>query len=290
MHIPMPNNPLITAVLSANLSTKADGTAEIILTQTNMIGCEARNGTWRMIKDYEGKGNANIQGSMSGAVVANIALKLVKQKLMDASVELGAKANVNTTIHLYDEDGNKESITSGLPIEYVDQMAPLHQDVVACSDLNAHWLANIKMNSSSSLLGRLGLSANLALLNENNASLFPEGKRHLENGHVVEACTRKNRIKLEDAKDMKVASKIRVDQYVKIVYLNKNKQIEILSLPEGYSFNDLIFSSLDESVATVDQNGLIYGLKEGGTEILIETKDKKHMVHVSVLVPTKARK
>ena len=61
-------------------------------------------------------------------------------------------------------------------------------------------------------------------------------------------------------------------------------RIQISGLPEGYTVEDLIYTSKNEEIAVVNTFGEVIGQKAGGTDILIETKDKKHLVHCHILV------
>lgn len=62
------------------------------------------------------------------------------------------------------------------------------------------------------------------------------------------------------------------------------KLIEILSLPDGVKKEDLIYSSSDEEIATVDENGNIKAIKEGKVTITIKTKDGKYTNKIEVNV------
>ena len=55
-------------------------------------------------------------------------------------------------------------------------------------------------------------------------------------------------------------------------------------LPEGYTVEDLIYISKNTDIAEVSSAGEVIGNKSGGTDIVIQTKDKKHLVHCHILV------
>ena len=67
-------------------------------------------------------------------------------------------------------------------------------------------------------------------------------------------------------------------------------RIQVTGLPEGYTVEDLIYISKNTDIAEVNTFGEVIGQKTGGTDILIETKDKKHLVHCHILVVELNRK
>ncbi len=66
--------------------------------------------------------------------------------------------------------------------------------------------------------------------------------------------------------------------------VNEEGVIETTSLPEGVTEEDLIWSSSDESIVTVDENGNIKGLKVGTATITVTTKDGKYTATCEVTV------
>ena len=66
-----------------------------------------------------------------------------------------------------------------------------------------------------------------------------------------------------------------ISAYELSINVGGNNNIKVTGLPDGYSANDIIFESLDSSIAIVDKNGLIVGKKAGITNIRIYTKDNK---------------
>ena len=203
---------------------------------------------------------------------------------MDCAIEVGAKANANTIIHLYDDEGKKSTLESNLPSDYVSEMSSYNNKMMACSDIDAYWIGNIALNSSNTFLGSIGLSHTFNVIPKDSLAIFPEGKRHFENFIHVPNCTRKDRSKLEEAKDIKVSNKIMLDSYAKVIHIDERKEIKIKGLPEGYSKKDLLYEVEDSSVAKIDEKGLLFGLKEGNTNLKIYTSDNKHEVNCNILV------
>ncbi len=61
-------------------------------------------------------------------------------------------------------------------------------------------------------------------------------------------------------------------------------KVTVTSLPEGYSASDVVFSSDDQSVVTVDQNGNIKAVGEGVSAVHAKTPDGKYSALVAVRV------
>ena len=282
--VPVPGTPIIRIKMGLELKVSASGKMEIVFNQNGYFGFEKRNGAYRLIKDYHGEGNTNINASFTASGISKFTIDFIKDSLMDCAIELGAKANANTIIHLYDDEGKKNSINSDLPSDYASEISSYNNRFMACSDIDAHWVGNISLNSSNTFLGSIGLSNTINVIPQNYLNIFPEGKRHFENFIHVPSCTRKDRSKLEEAKDIKVSNKIMLDSYAKVVHIDESKEIKIKGLPEGYTKNDLIYEVEDSSVANIDGKGLLFGLKEGNTKLKIYTSDNKHEVNCNILV------
>ncbi len=66
--------------------------------------------------------------------------------------------------------------------------------------------------------------------------------------------------------------------------VGEEKEIDIKSLPDGIKIEDLEFTSSDESIVTILENGKIKGLKTGSVTITIKSKDGKYSVNCIVTV------
>ena len=60
--------------------------------------------------------------------------------------------------------------------------------------------------------------------------------------------------------------------------------IEIASLPKGVKLKDLIWTSSDKNIVTVDKNGKIKALKAGKVTITVKTKDGKYKAKCTITV------
>ncbi len=64
-------------------------------------------------------------------------------------------------------------------------------------------------------------------------------------------------------------------------------EIKILSLPDGITIEDLVFTSSDESIATVSQDGKIKALKNGTVTITVKSKDNQYRAKCKITITEK---
>ena len=258
------------------------GKAEIVVANKSSKGFENRNGKVRFINENNRDVNLKIGGSSSAAVGLNFNLEAAKACLMDIEADLGIKAKVGTTLHLYDEEGNHEKLNVDEAYSTYDDLAKENRDVKVCGDLSLNWMLKLRFNTPKTVLSRLGMSRDIELLDEKN-QVF-KNKSHIENFVFVDKCTRKDRLKTnKDDSGPINADKILLNKYSKVIKLGESYQIEIKGLPGKYSLNDLEYSSKDNSVVTVN-NGVVYGTRKGASEVVISTKDHKYNASINVLV------
>lgn len=286
IRIPLPEAPMMDLNMKLQLSLSAQGRAELQLVQTHIYGFEIRNGKTRIIRDFSNDQNAVMKASAQVSADILFGADFLNQTLMDAGLQTGAAMSLSTVLHLFDEDGNHSVCSSAVPPDAAEEMSAGNPDVLVCADIHAGWILNLRLNSASSFLGRKGFGKSINLLNVNNAPLFPGMKTHLENFVFVDRCTRGDRMRKTDYDEIAVTKMISMDRYSLIVYAGTQETIHITGLPEGYSFEDLQFTSEDPSIASVDHTGLVKGYQEGNTVVTVSTKDRKHQVECHIMVPS----
>ena len=280
----VPISGVPTLYLNVELLAKfyVSGKVEIVVSNDSSKGFEVRNGKLRLINENDRDVNLKIGGSTSSAVGLNFNIEAVKKYLMDVEGDLGIKAKVGTTIHLYDDEGNHTTLESDVPYSIYDELSKENNDVKVCGDLSLYWLGKIRFNTSRTLLYKFGLSKDIDILDDKN-QVFGN-KSHIENFVFVDKCTRGNRLKTNKTTISTINSdKILLNKYSKVVNINQSYAIEIKALPSSYKEEDLVFESKDESVASVS-NGIVYGINKGATEIIISTSDGKYSASLNVLI------
>ena len=282
--IPMPNAPMVSVVMKLNLNVYATGKAELSFVQNHVLGCEIRNGNMRSISDHSKKATASIRAETGITLGTNLALHAFNQNIMDAEIDAGAKGYFHTKTYLYNEEGKAESFDIDVQPDLVEELSEGNPDIKVCTELNAYWLCNLKLNSSNSLAGRFGFSRNIPILSESNAPLFPKGKVTYENWMSVDHCSCEDREKVPNVEAIQVKKRITLKDYSLISGVGVSTRIQVTGLPEGYTVEDLIYISKNTDIAEVSSAGEVIGKKSGGTDIVIQTKDKKHLVHCHILV------
>ncbi len=283
IRIPIAGNPALTANMKLDLELSASGTAKIVLTQESEAGFECRNGKTRMIRSFKHDEGAEASAGMRAAAGIGVSLDLLRQNLMDVHVTAGANTDVTTTLHLYENDEKHEQKMS-VSSETASILADGNPDVLVCADMQANWILDIRVNSSASLAGRMGLGHTFSILNEKNNTIIPSLCGHFENGHKVAACTRRNRILLDSFEEVRTAGKICLDTYSMIVRTGESRPLIISALPEGYTKDDLRYTS-SSSCASVNAQGNVTAHTSGSAKISICTSDEKHCAYCSILVP-----
>lgn len=281
--VPVPSSPVLSVEMQLQLRIYSSGRAELSLTQDQLAGMEIRDGKMREIHDFKSTAEAGIRASTSLMGAVKLGMNLAGMTLADIVAEAGAKALVSSKVHLYDSEGNHTVVdASELPADLVDDLSDGNGGVLACADIKAYKVADIQLNTSDSLAGRMGLSKTITLWNETNGKLIPGMKTHMENGHFVDHCTRGDRLKAKNT-DIVESDQIRIASYSMILDPGESKEIRIKELPSGYGLSDLVFSS--ERPEFVHVNGTtVTGISPGSSIVHICTSDGKFDVSISVLV------
>ena len=287
IHVPVPSAPAMTVSMTMQLKISASGKAELALTQDHSLGMEVRDGQLRTISNCDAKGEATVRGNTSILGGVKLAMNMLALDIGDITAEAGARAEVNTIVHMYDKKGNHAvAKDEEVPSDLVDDLSEGNGNILACADINAYKTAQLSLNSSKSLLGKLGLSKTVPLVDEKKSPLIPGMKTHMENGHFVDQCTRGDRLKANENEKIVVSDQIRIAAYSLIASPGETQNIQVIALPKGYSVSDLHYSSDRPQVASASGPS-VKAISEGSAIIHICTKDGKYAVDCTILVRDK---
>lgn len=278
--IPVKEIPFIYLNAEISLLLKASGKVELVLNDSYITGFEIKNNHMRLIFDKNHDLSAIVNGNATISANALFNIVLVDYSIADLGVETGIKAMAQATVHSYDDQG--QIVSQKMSEEYsdIDEISANSSNILLCGDLSLHWLLNVNLNSSRSLLGRLGFKSSHSLLNEDN-QIF-NNFSHIENGHFTQKCTRSNRQKISSI-DSIDSNKILLESYSLIITNGSEKEIPIIQIPSDYQIEDLIITVSNQDV--IKLNGLsIHALKLGSSIIKISTKDNKYQASLNVLV------
>lgn len=283
VRLPVPNAPLMNLCMKLDLTVYVTGKIELTLHQSNVLGCEIRNGHVRMIHNMEPDVYTDIKASTKFLGSLNFSLLATNIRLCDMALQAGAEAYVQPVVHLYEEDEHTYENVN-VPLEELDELASENENVLVCADYSAKLIGQVKVNSSSTVLGKFGLSRTMNVFSSEKYNLVPEGYRHMENMQFVKTCTRKDRKQKIEYDAITVSDQIKLERYAFAIGVNGYRQINVTGLPKGYSVSDLLYESKDNEIATVSQNGRVIGKKSGSCEVSVMTNDGKYSISLSVLV------
>lgn len=281
--IKVPIAQIPTAFLNMDLKVKlhASGKSEFVLYNAHKLGFETKGGKIRYINKNDHDLNAIMQASAKAVLGLNMGVETLGFTLADVEVDGGLRGVVRSTLHLFDEDGQLSSSAIELPYSGLEELSEENEDVKVCGDVSLHYLLDLILNTSKSRMNKLGFTQSFSILDEED-QVFG-GLHHIENGHFVEKCTRKNRPKIKDL-DIK-SDRIVLDSYAEVLKIGQTYRVKVKALPEGYREEDLIYTSPKEEIAKT-QKGEIIAIAPGSVRIEIKTPDEKHKAYVNILVST----
>lgn len=285
IHLPIPQIPTATIKLQVQLRLSADGRIELKLDHDHDLGFEYKNGLFRTISDHDHDVDAVLKGNAYALAGVKAGLTLLSMDVMDVGLDGGVKATASVTAHLYDDNNNHKTQTISASGDIADELSSEVDDVLTCTDLAAHWVLNVSVNSRDSLLSRFGLNHRWQILNASNAPLFPGLTVHLENGQIVDKCTRGSRtIHKTEPNKIKDYEKITLNKYSYVLDQGSTHQLELIGIPNDITIDDLIYTSDNPSVASVSSDGLIKGIKEGAAVITISDREQKYKTSINIIV------
>ena len=278
---PIPNIPCAYLNMDLLIKLYASGKAELALYSKHNMGFETKDGSIRFINDHDHKFDSIAQASSKAGFGINLGLEAATFVLADAQVDAGLKAKLQSTLHLYDEDGNLDSISSDIEYSTLQDISKENNDVKVCADVSFHWYMDLLINTSKTKMSKYGLSKSFSILDDDN-QVFGN-LHHIENGQFVKKCSRDSRKFIKKMDEVK-SDRIILESYAEVLDVDKTYQIIIKSLPKNYTDKDIIFSSSNDNVSI--DNGLIKAIKPGSCKIEVKTKDDKYKSYVNILVST----
>ena len=283
--LPVPQFPIVDLLLTLQLHCYAGGKIELLLSQEGSIGMEIRNGVPRLIHQLEHRHDFIFQGSSKMTAAVEASARAAGISLMDLLLQTGLRGVMRTTAWIGENGGLEPSEAGELPLEN----QPVHANLQFCSDLNVHGILELEINSSDSLAGRLGMGRTFSILNENNATLNPHGRTHLENGIFVDHCTRgQHSASTPTPAPIIKTDRIELAEVQLILSPGQSGQIVIRGLPEGVAASDLIYSIAQPDIATVVQTGRVRAVKAGDTIVTITEPTETYKTSCHIHVRTEA--
>lgn len=278
---PIPSIPTANICIDVLINLYASGKAEIALSNSSELGFEVKNGQFRFIKEIDKDVDFILKATTKATAGLNISLQSIKLRLMDIETDFGIQATAQATLHVYDNEGNEERISSEETYAALEDVISEEEDnIKLCGDISLNWVLDFKLNTSKSLLYKYGFSYSKSILNEND-QVFGN-LHHIENGHFVNKCTRKTKQK-KTIKNIEVNSnKLSLEKYS--IVLKRNSTFEIKPiLPTNYTIEDINYEVLNNEVISISNNK-ITAIKSGNSKVRIYTRDGTYEIYLNVLV------
>lgn len=281
---PVPNIPFASFNMVIGIKLYVSGKVEVILYDSHNIGFEIKDGNSRFFWEHDDDLDTIIRSSAKAALAVNLGLDTASFRLCDLEMDAGLKAEVKSTIHLYDSDFNKQEATSDIEYSTLEELSKENDYIKVCGDVSLHWLLDLILNTSKSYLAKKGFTKTYNILDDNNQVLG--NLHHIENGQFVKACTRKtNSAIINNQIAVNSNNKILLNTYAEVLSVGENFSIKVLAMPKGYDASDIRYVSSDNSIVKVE-NGTIIPLKAGSSKVSVKTSDGKYNTYINVLVST----
>lgn len=204
------------------------------------------------------------------------------------------------------EEIRKYAEEQGGIFEWETSTVDLHID--RCFDINIYFILKVGIEEET-LAGKLlkGTKINVEweICGSKNAKIC---NLHVENGDWAKAfsnigfftdkdqCTLKyvpfDNAKEDDEKteiansnsNVTVGEVLVISDMKLVLDVGTTKTISVVQVPKGYELKDVVCSSSNKNVATINKNGVINGVGEGSTTIIVQTTDGKYTCACSITV------
>ena len=281
---PFPNIPNAYLNFDVLLKFYVSGKVELVLYNTHNFGFEIKEGKSRFFYDHDDDFDAIARASGKACLGLNVGIDAATYRLCDVEFDGGLKAELKTTMHMYDNDGNMTSENVDIAYDVLEQLSEDNPNIKVCGDVSFYWMFDVILNTSKSVLYKMGFTKVFHVLDENN-QVFGN-LHHIEDGMFVEKCTRKSNKKGSSTPlSINAYDKIVLNSYAEVLIKGETFKIELKSLPSGYSESDIRYSSSDNNVAKVN-DGTISAINYGNSKIKVYTKDNKYNTYINILVST----
>lgn len=281
---PIPNVPLAYVNMTIGIKLYVSGKVELIIYNAHNIGFEVKDGNSRFFYEHNDDLDTIAKASAKAALALNLGIDATNFRLCDIELDGGIKAELKTTVHLYDSDFNETASETDIAYSTIEEISKDNPYVKVCGDVSLYWLVDLICNTSKSVMYKMGFTHTYHILDDND-QVFGN-LHHIEDGKFVKACTRKNKVAItNETINIQTSNKIVLNSYAEVLLQGETFKIELVSLPSGYTTNDIKYSSSDDSVASIS-GGIISALKTGSSKIKVYTSDNKYSSYINILVST----
>mgnify|MGYP004516626613 CR=1 FL=1 len=294
------------------------GSVELVVTTHNSNGLEYKNGNIRYIKEKHNDVDLNVKAKIEATLYAGLSIKALRMNLLGVGFEGGIGVEFKAIAHLVNSDNveiDKLSLESG-NFEYIESSLNSIQNLTydengktytahidLCGEITTYGILKFKMDDDCALADILSgktkksggvINLEIEILGSSNAKINSLCT-HVENWKFVDECTRKydgnsggvSEKDLENNKSENQSSagdSFDIDTYFLNLLVGNTSKITVVDLPHGYKTSDIMYTSSNDKIVTVDSNGKITAIAEGSAEITASIKGSDFKVKCSVVV------
>ena len=260
----------LTLYLDLSLTANAEGEVELRVKTGETNGFEMKGAKFRTINAVLDLADIKTDRKSWEYTTMNIAVGmdylLDDEEFLSYEVTSGPEVNGVETVH--SEWGEKK-------------------EKLVCIDVKGFLKVMMNVHFGNDIVGKTNLSPTLKLLDlDEKKSRVKWDNIHYENGKKVSVCTFEEKDDKEKTTEKSTLAKgiFSIDTTYISVHEGETSSIGVSSLPTGYTENDLKWTSLDESIVSVDQKGNITAVSHGTTGVTVTTNDGKYSANCAVIV------
>lgn len=272
--------------LEVKLDVTVKGTVKIVLTTSSKYGVEYQKKSGaRIINKKSTDKKIDVKAQIEALLYVGLVAFCWKFNLADIGAKIGLGCSMSSTAHLADYNKAGElpvevdACVTRLPGDFMEILSsvPLggSRKIETCSDAKIYFILRGAIGSNS-LLGNF-IKIEREFFGEKNAVLIG---LHLEDGRIVDSCTRKYRSEDPDDEEKEAneenaagstdPEKLDLTSYI-LTLRGQSQHLEI-DLGEGETAPEVIWASADPKIATVDSTGLVSPVSTGITKVTVSLK------------------
>ncbi len=301
-------NTLASVRLVVEVHISVSGHVTLTVTQNNLYGFDYRKGEGvKFIKDESRENDLEAHGQAEAGIYIGAGLFAFGTSLniLGGGFEFSIGMIVDVKAHMSDSENRlyatevleksnsdiAERICNDLDgVEYQhEKYGTVKLKCYVCSDIKTYWKIWAGLDSGCKVAKILKLNAE-KVWGGPEEGIIDSLCFHFEDGKRVGSCTRQF-TEVETTTEPETTTEeytgtniLQVEDYYVNVVAGGSETVKIESLPEGYSNSDIVYESEDNSVATVDASGRVYGKSEGTVVINVKTSDNKFSVTCTINV------
>ena len=280
----------LTLYLDFSLSTNIEGKPVIKVKTGETNGFEMKGAKLRTINSVLDLADLKAEGESWEFTTLDIAVGMDyladNEDLLIYEVTSGPVVRGDVTEHEIKndkKDSKKSDKKDSKEDKKDDDKADEKTEKIVCVDVSGFLKVDMNVRLCDEILGSSKLDPVTKLLELDEKKSKVKWKNiHYENDKKVSVCTFEEK---KDKEDTDTARGIfAIETTYLSVYEGETFTVGISSIPSGYTEKDIVWTSLDPSIVSVDANGNFKAESSGATGINVATKDGKYKSNCAVIV------